>query len=62
MATAEAIEKAKLKIESLKEIETLTKIRFVLKNCSEFGVVEKIEENVKKSQYKDVIYQAKNIR
>ena len=41
MASAEeayvAIEEAKLKIESLKDIEQLTKIRFVVKSCSEFG-------------------------
>ena len=67
MASAEdayvAIEEAKLKIESLKEIEQLTKMRFVVKNCSEFGgKIEKILENVQQSKYKVVIHLAKNIR
>ena len=67
MASAEeayvAIEEAKLKIESLKEILQLKKMRFVVKNCSDVGgKIEKILENVQKSKYKMVIYLAKNIR
>ena len=67
MASAEeayvALEKAKLKIESLKDKEQLTKIRFVVKNCSEFGEqIGKIYENVQQYKYKEVISLAKNIR